>query len=444
MNLGSNTYNKNINHINQIFKELNSNKDILIGDLKEFFEFDISTLILNFKIKKANINNKNDIKNLYKEIYGYNYSLPEVTDEELLTEILLNKDNLWLLVYDNENKVCASILFRVDKKNSLSKALAAVVKEKYRNNKLFEIIFYLAFNYSIIKSEVIYALARTLTISPQKVLLKNNFIPAGIFPNVRRVLTYENHALFIYLTHKGLIKREKITKMNILVNEIYQVLQKYLHRLLHYNIKNIKNIKKNIQDILTLEEKYQKILNQKINIKPTILDNINIIVDNVEREYKEKLNTLRFKFMPFHKPNFKIKTPIGSVFLHFNYIDKHCAIMGLEVDNDIEKIYNLFYNIPFIIDKLDGRYLEVVSKAENYFYHNILIDIGFVPCAYFPIMLKEKNTRKDIAIFFYPFNFPNLKNMIVPDIFKDYLKVIYSFLVNKLQEEIDLIETFKI
>jgi hypothetical protein len=59
-------------------------------------------------------------------------------------------------------------------------------------------------------------------------------------------------------------------------------------------------------------------------------------------------------------------------------------------------------------------------------------------------MLKENNKRKDVAAFFYPFNFPNLKNMIVPNIFKEYLKVIYSFLVNKLQEEIELIETFKI
>ncbi len=424
--------------IKEIFNELEQGNFIRIGNLKDIVDFDIPELILNFKIRKANIQDKNYIKNLYKEVYGYNYSLPEVTDEDLLNEILLNPENIWLLVYDNENKVCGSLLFRIDKKNLLAKALAAVVKEKYRNNKIFELLFHLGFNYSILKVEAVYALARTITIGPQKVLFKNNFIPAGIFPNVRRVLTYENHALFIYLTQKRLKKREKITKMNILVNEIYQILQKYLIRLIY------KENKLNLNDSEFFKEKYQKVLIQKLNFKPIILDNINIIVDKVEKEYNEKINKLRFKFMPFHKPNFKIKTPIGSVFLHFNYIDKHCAIMGLEVDNDIEKIYNLFYNIPFIIDKLDGRYLEVVSKAENYFYHNILIDIGFVPCAYFPIMLKEKNTRKDIAIFFYPFNFPNLKNMIVPDIFKDYLKVIYSFLVNKLQEEIDLIETFKI
>jgi hypothetical protein len=424
--------------IKEIFNELEQGNFIRIGNLKDIVNFNIPELILNFKIKKANIQDKNYIKNLYKEVYGYNYSLPEVTDEDLLNEILLNPENIWLLVYDNENKVCGSLLFRIDKKNLLAKALAAVVKEKYRNNKIFELLFHLGFNYSILKVEAVYALARTITLSPQKVLFKNNFIPAGIFPNVRRVLTYENHALFIYLTQKGLKKREKITKMNILVNEIYQILQKYLIRLIY------KENKLNLNDSEFFKEKYQKVLIQKLNFKPTILDNINIIVDNVEKEYNEKLNKLRFKFMPFHKPNFKIKTSLGSIFLHFNYIDKHCAIMGLEVEDDLEKIYNIFYNIPFIVDKLDARYLEVLSKAENYFYHNILIDIGFIPCAYFPIMLKENNKRKDVAAFFYPFNFPNLKNMIVPDIFKEYLKVIYSFLVNKLQEEIELIETFKI
>jgi muconolactone delta-isomerase len=424
--------------IKEIFNELEQGNFIRIGNLKDIVDFDIPELILNFKIRKANIQDKNYIKNLYKEVYGYNYSLPEVTDEDLLNEILLNPENIWLLVYDNENKVCGSLLFRIDKKNLLAKALAAVVKEKYRNNKIFELLFHLGFNYSILKVEAVYALARTITLSPQKVLFKNNFIPAGIFPNVRRVLTYENHALFIYLTQKGLKKREKITKMNILVNEIYQILQKYLIRLIY------KENKLNLNASEFFKEKYQKVLIQKLNFKPIILDNINIIIDNVEKEYNEKLNKLRFKFMPFHKPNFKIKTSLGSIFLHFNYIDKHCAIMGLEVEDDLEKIYNIFYNIPFIVDKLDARYLEVLSKAENYFYHNILIDIGFIPCAYFPIMLKENNKRKDVAAFFYPFNFPNLKNMIVPDIFKEYLKIIYSFLVNKLQEEIELIETFKI
>jgi hypothetical protein len=424
--------------IKEIFNELEQGNFIRIGNLKDIVDFDIPELILNFKIKKANIQDKNYIKNLYKEVYGYNYSLPEVTDEDLLNEILLNPENIWLLVYDNENKVCGSLLFRIDKKNLLAKALAAVVKEKYRNNKIFELLFHLGFNYSILKAEAVYALARTITIGPQKVLFKNNFIPAGIFPNVRRVLTYENHALFIYLTQKGLKKREKITKMNILVNEIYQILQKYSIRLIY------KENKLNLNASEFFKEKYQKVLIQKLNFKPIILDNINIIVDNVEKEYNEKLNKLRFKFMPFHKPNFKIKTSLGSIFLHFNYIDKHCAIMGLEVEDDLEKIYNIFYNIPFIVDKLDARYLEVLSKAENYFYHNILIDIGFIPCAYFPIMLKENNKRKDVAAFFYPFNFPNLKNMIVPNIFKEYLKIIYSFLVNKLQEEIELIETFKI
>jgi hypothetical protein len=424
--------------IREIFNELEQGNFIRIGNLKDIVDFDIPELILNFKIKKANIQDKNYIKNLYKEVYGYNYSLPEVTDEDLLNEILLNPENIWLVVYDNENKICGSLLFRIDKKNLLAKALAAVVKEKYRNNKIFELLFHLGFNHSILKAEAVYALARTITLSPQKVLFKNNFIPAGIFPNVRRVLTYENHALFIYLTQKGLKKREKITKMNILVNEIYQILQKYSIRLIY------KENKLNLNDSEFFKEKYQKVLIQKLNFKPIILDNINIIVDNVEKEYNEKLNKLRFKFMPFHKPNFKIKTPLGSIFLHFNYIDKHCAIMGLEVEDNLEKIYNIFYNIPFIVDKLDARYLEVLSKAENYFYHNILIDIGFIPCAYFPIMLKENNKRKDVAAFFYPFNFPNLKNMIVPNIFKEYLKVIYSFLVNKLQEEIELIETFKI
>jgi hypothetical protein len=40
---------------------------VITGNLKDIVDFDIPELIPNFKIKKANIQNKNYIKNLYKE-----------------------------------------------------------------------------------------------------------------------------------------------------------------------------------------------------------------------------------------------------------------------------------------------------------------------------------------------------------------------------------------
>jgi hypothetical protein len=86
---------------------------------------------------------------------------------------------------------------------------------------------------------------------------------------------------------------------------------------------------------------------------------------------------------------------------------------------------------------LDARYLEIVSLAYKYINHSILIDNGFIPSAYFPSLIPEDGFRSDAVIFFYPYNLPHFKNMFIPDVFKGYIKYIYTMIVKKITEEVD-------
>jgi len=385
------------------------------------------------KIIKADIKDKNDIKNLYFKIYGNFYSLPEVQDDDLMSEILNDSNNVWVIAKDGAN-VIGSLLFRVNKDISMAKAMAAVVSPDYRGKGIFKSMFQYAF--SEIDVDIIYALTRTVLAEPQKLLLNYGFLPLGVFPNVRRVYAYENHGLYAFFKPSALKNRKKLDKI---LPEV-KILQNILKDII---------VKKFLVDIFKKREEYffwenfieenaDIVYRDKFNFQGEEAKKIDIKVIGVEEEYKQVYSLLRFKFFPFHKPNFKITTEFGSVFLHLNMLDKHCAIMGIEVEeNNTKNLYNLFFNIPYIVDKLDARYLEIISLAYKYINHSILIDNGFIPSAYFPSFIPEDGFRSDAVIFFYPYNLPHFKNMFIPDVFKAYIKYIYTMIVKKITEEVD-------
>ncbi|MEN3014574.1 MAG: GNAT family N-acetyltransferase [bacterium] len=383
------------------------------------------------EIKRASVKLKKDIKNLYQKVYGSYYSLPEIQDDDLMEEILNDEDNVWVVAQEDGN-IVGSLIFRVNKEISVCKAMGAVVNPSHRGRGLFSQMF--EFGLQLIDTEIIYALTRTISPEPQKLLLKHNFVSLGIFPNVRRVYAYENHGLYAYIKPSAFQKRKKINELTYEVAALQEILKQII---INQDFRNgaLEHWKEFVY------EKIKIIPRQKFNIEPKEAKKIETKIINVEKDYINEYDSLRFKFFPFHKPNFKIITEYGSFYLHLNMIDKHCAIMGIDVPlDDIERLYNLFFNIPYIVDKLDARYLEIVSMASKHVNHSIILDNGFIPAAYFPclIPLKENKNkfRVDAVIFFYPYNLPHFKKLFIPDDFKEYVRYVYSMIVEKINREI--------
>lgn len=389
------------------------------------------------EIEKADISLKKDIKNLYHRVYGSYYSLPEVIDDELMEEILLDSSNHWIIARDGK-EIIGSLIFRVNRSISISKALGAVVMPEYRGKGIFSQMF--EFGLSLVDTEIIYALTRTISPEPQKLLMKHDFVPLGVFPNVRRIYAYENHGLYALIKPSAFKKRKKITKLLPEIKNLLNILRDIIiKKYLLLVLRNRYSDYSYLEDFIS--ERYDVVYREKFNFEPNETKKIDIKVINVEKEYYNNYEKLRFKFFPFHKPNFKISTDFGDVFLHLNMIDKHCAIMGIDTkENDPERVYNLFFNIPYIVDKLDARYLEIVSMTPNYYNHSMLLDNGFIPAAYFPCLIPEKEgdgqKRVDAVIFFYPYNLPHFKKMYIPEDFKPYVKYVYSMIINKINDEI--------
>jgi len=385
------------------------------------------------KITLATTKDKNNIKNLYFKIYGNFYSLPEIQDEDLMEEILKDQDNIWVIAKDGET-IVGSLLFRVNKTISIAKAMAAVVLPNYRNKGIFKEMFKEGF--WKLNVDIVYALTRTVLVEPQKLLLDHGFIPLGVFPNVRRVYAYENHGLYAFFKSSALQKRKKIEKMLPEVKNLQNILKDIIIR--RYLLDIFKKKDEYIFWESFIEENSKIEYKKNFNIEGVESKKVDIKVIGVEEEYYKNYDSLRFKFFPFHKPNFMITTEFGSVFLHLNMVDKHCAIMGIRPKkDDIEYLYNIFFNIPYIVDKLDARYLEIVSLAYKYVNHSVLLDNGFIPAAYFPVLIPEDKHRSDAVVFFYPYNLPHFKNMFIPEVFRGYIKYIYTMIVKKISEEIE-------
>ncbi len=386
------------------------------------------------EILQADISYKKHIKNVYLKVYGNFYSLPEVQEDDLMQQILENNNNLWI-VAKKGNEVIGSLLFRVDGNLSLAKGMAAIVLPEYRNQGIFKEMF--EFGLNRLNVDIIYALTRTISPEPQKLLLKYNFLPLGLFPNVRRIYAYENHGLYALIKQEAFSNRKSINKVLKEIADLLGILKDIV--ISRYLLKIFKN---KFIDLRFLEqfisEKYDILEREKFNFNLREAKKLDIKVLNVEKEYLEVIDKLRFKFFPFHRPNFKITTEFGSFFLHINMIDKHSAIMGIDVpEDDLEKMYNLFFNIPYIVDKLDARYLEVISMAINHRNHSILLDNGFIPAAYFPCLIPYQDGRVDAVIFFYPYNLPHFKKMYIPEEFKNYIKYVYSMIVKKINQEVE-------
>lgn len=392
-------------------------------------------MITNIKITLANLEHKKKIKNLYFKVYGNFYSLPEIQEDDLMEEILKDNQNLWVIATDSD-QIVGSLLFRVSTELNLSKALAAVVLPEYRGQGIFKAMF--EYGLKRIETDIIYALTRTISPEPQKLLLQYNFIPLGIFPNVRRIYAYENHGLYALIKERAFLQRKSLSKVLPEVEELLNILKDILiNKFLLNSFKGVDSVFSKLEGFIS--EKHEIVFREKFNFALKEAQKIEIKIINVEKEYLEVKDKLRFKFFPFHRPNFKISTEFGSIFLHLNMLDKHCAIMGIKVpENDLEKMYNLFFNIPYIVDKLDARYLEIVSRASNYKNHSILLDNGFIPAAYFPCLIPENGKRIDAVVFFYPYNLPHFKKMFIPDIFKPYIKYVYNMIVRKIKEEVEI------
>lgn len=323
-----------------------------------------------------------ELLTLYFIIYGNNYPLGLGTDRNVMKSIIEDKNNLWLVTYDNEkNMLCGSAVFEVDTTYKIARAEGFVVHPDYQSHGLASAMLNYGSDLLLEKNKTvnsIYATTRTLSVGPQMAFIKNDYKPLGIFPNAHRLSNYETLTLMAKHNPEVLKKRMKVDEVPELLGPIYKAVDKYIKS----------------------PHKAPKLL-KMVRPKPSgeYLDFEIIHAPNyVHRKFMQKFTDPFDQFFPFHKPNLLMSSKNGEVDI-YGYLsesDGYCALITAT-----EPFYTMAGRLKPLMQQLHDygvSYVEILMSLDSILSVEALLDINFLPSAIYPAMLEYKGRYMDLVL----------------------------------------------
>jgi len=320
----------------------------------------------------------------YIAVYKGKYPLPEVSDPAIIARMVEDPGYLWILA-KIEGRLVGSVIFAVDPVNKIGKVYAAAILNEFRGQDLMRTMTRHGLKLLTEKTrvcDVIYATTRTVSFAPQVILEHMGFISLGIFPNVRKIESFETHGLEVYLSPNCLGYRRKAPPLLQELHEFYQIAQQELN----------------------LEEPETVILDEQDPRKMGPMLEFELNEDEAEVSHKfdhyQDKDLMQKVFFPFTEPNMLYSSKDGStdVFVNLNRVDGNGVIVGYRyVGKDVRNALMWFCEAAA---KSGMRYIEMLVNAFKPEMQRIALDAKFLPCAYFPAMrMNENGYREDFFVF---------------------------------------------
>ncbi len=343
---------------------------------------------------------------LYKKVYNGKYPLAEANDPELIGRIVEDPGYFWTLAHC-QNRIVGSVIFAIDPVNKIGKAYAAVVLNEFRGQDVMRTMVKMGLKLLTEKTricDVIYATTRTVSYAPQVVLEHLGFLPMGIFPNVRKVESFETHGLEVYLSAKCLSYRRQRPRLIPEIAEFYGI----------------------VRTELSLEESETVILEEQDprkmgpEIKFNVCDDAQIITEKFYH-YQDK-DLMQKVFFPFTDANMLFSAEDGSAdfFVNLNKMDGNGVILGYRHSGpDLRNTLMWFCEEA---SKSGMRYIEMLVNAFRPDKQRLALDARFLPCAYFPAMrINDDGLREDYLVFSRSFESLDFMNMNLGDTNRKFL-----------------------
>ena len=188
---------------------------------------------MNFVKRTAEIGDIEELLGLYWSSYGEDYPLLLGTDKFAMKRAILDQENFyWLIIRETEtNTLAASCIVEIDRKDAIGKITGVTVSKNFRGQGLAREIIGSACSEIIERREWVkslYATSRTLSVSAQAMLIANGFIPLGIFPNARKIRSYETLTLMGKFADQTLKNRVTHSRLPLALQPIYEILDEQL------------------------------------------------------------------------------------------------------------------------------------------------------------------------------------------------------------------------
>ena len=268
---------------------------------------------IELKIQDADIDDVDEIINLYRAVYGKRYPISYGTDPDLLKKSIINNEtHKCLVMRDVMNRVIGgALIVEIDSFNKIGKLVGLVVHPIYQRHKIGNSLIEFASDLFLkkdIRVNSLYATTRTITVGPQMIFIKNNYLPLGIFPNAHRLQQYETVTLFAKFREGILEKRKHDVSTSSRVIPLYEILKKLVPKI---------DIPK--PAILTLN-------NNQDNDEDWDFEIIRA-PNYVLRKFNERFPDPNDRFFPFHSPNMIIADKKGriEIFAYFSKRDVYCT-----------------------------------------------------------------------------------------------------------------------
>lgn len=343
---------------------------------------------------------------LYHKVYAGKYTLPEVKDPDLIARKVEDPGYFWTLAHC-QGKVIGSVIFAIDPVNKIGKAYAAVVLNEFRGQDVMRTMVKMGLKLLTEKTricDVIYATTRTVSYAPQVVLEHLGFLPMGIFPNVRKVESFETHGLEVYLSSKCLSYRRQKPRFIPEIVDFYEIVRNEL----------------NLEEPETVIMEEQDPRKMGSEIKFDVCDDAQIISEKFYH-YQDK-DLMQKVFFPFTDANmlFSAKDGSADIFVNLSKIDGNGVILGYRHSGpDLRNTLMWFCEEA---SRSGMRYIEMLVNAFRPDKQRLALDAKFLPCAYFPAMrINDDGLREDYMVFSRSFESLDFMNMNLGDTNRKFL-----------------------
>ncbi|CAN0124711.1 unnamed protein product, partial [Phaeothamnion confervicola] len=360
------------------------------------------------------------IRQLYTNTYGDRYTLAEIMHPPTAREVVRSPDWHWMLA-ECEGELVASLLFGMERRHRLGKALGGVVSPTLRGNKLLRHMVALGLEVHLREEglvDLVYAVVRTfVSLNFHHDLSELGFVDTGIFPNVRKVAAYETHGFKVCLGPRG----RRFRRFNPLLIPELQTLYEIVSSRLALDPPTI------------IPMDRQKLTEERVKLTP--LD------ENLSPQRLKFLHQttkdLVYNFFPLHGPDLILtdSTRQTRVFLSYQSRDGHATILGFN-PGPYDRAQVLM-SIADYCENLGCVYLELLVSAYQPQMQAQCYRAGFLPCAYFPAaFLGPDGLRHDYIVTsktFVPLHFRGLK---LTDEVKPYLLEFFKNYTSSLWEDL--------
>lgn len=353
------------------------------------------------RIRPATLDDVPGILSLFRQAYGGRYRVDFVAQPDLLAERIGDPNHL-VLVASLENVPIGCVFFAREPESRLGKAAGAVVHPHHRDRGVGTRLIRAGIELLTEDVDVVYALTRTLSEAPSRMVQQTGFLNMGLFPNAVEVDQMEHLNLDVLVTDRALRARRPTPTLYGPYREVFEL----------------------ARDRLGLEEAQSPGTHRPLYLDTRGMD------WTVKREglterfaHLQSEGRLSNCFFPFHRPNVLLKARDGSseVFAWIQGKHRQAAILGYRTDRT--HLQNVLDSAARTLNRLGASYVELLVDVYDFHLQQQAFTARFIPSGYFPALhLASDGLREDRFIVSRTFNLLDFSEAILNGSNRPFLK----------------------